>query len=144
MRLVSWSRLLVTIGAALLAPTLAALQSTPGGTSPAEPTRLDGAALFKTYCASCHGTSAKGDGPVASHLRRRPPDLTRLAKRNRGAFDAEWIARVIDGRRPLKGHGGAEMPVWGDAFQGTGGTTAQTASARIDAVVQYLKSIQGQ
>ena len=27
-----------------------------------------GGAIFATYCAACHGTSAKGDGPLASTL----------------------------------------------------------------------------
>ena len=26
----------------------------------------DGASLFRTYCASCHGKEAKGDGPSAT------------------------------------------------------------------------------
>jgi len=32
-------------------------------------------ALFETYCSVCHGTGAKGDGPVAAKF-QVPPDLT--------------------------------------------------------------------
>jgi hypothetical protein len=31
--------------------------------------------LFETYCFPCHGTGAKGDGPVAAKF-QIPPDLT--------------------------------------------------------------------
>ncbi len=35
-----------------------------------------GAELFSLNCAVCHGKSGKGDGPVASHLKNKPYDLT--------------------------------------------------------------------
>ena len=103
-----------------------------------------GSELFKTYCGSCHGKSAKGDGIMAPHLRTRPPDLTLLAKRWAGKFDADKIHRIIDGRKPVSGHGGEDMPVWGDAFKRTteGGGSEQSAKARIHAIVEHLESIQ--
>ncbi len=60
---------------------------------------------------------AKGDGPLAGNLRHAPPDLTVLAKRSGGKFDADRVHRMIDGRDPIKGHGGPDMPIWGDAFK---------------------------
>lgn len=36
---------------------------------------------FKQYCATCHGSGGRGDGPVASALLTRPTDLTRFAFR---------------------------------------------------------------
>jgi mono/diheme cytochrome c family protein len=103
----------------------------------------DGGSLFKTYCASCHGKEATGDGPLADNLRFRPPDLTLISKRNKGEFDADKVHRIIDGREPLKGHGGTDMPVWGDAFRRSeGGYSEQAVKARIDAIVAHLKSIQ--
>ena len=78
-----------------------------------------GARLYRTYCTSCHGAGGKGDGPMADQLRYAPPDLTRIAKRARGKFSTDDVARTIDGRKPNKGHGGSEMPVWGDAFKST-------------------------
>lgn len=102
-----------------------------------------GAELFKTYCGSCHGRSAKGDGPIAEHLRSRPPDLTLLGKRAGGKFDADKIHRIIDGRNPVGGHGGSDMPVWGDAFKRSGqGGTEESVRARIRAIVEHLRSLQ--
>jgi mono/diheme cytochrome c family protein len=103
----------------------------------------DGGSFFRTYCGSCHGKEAKGDGPLAESLRFRPPDLTLIAKRNKGEFDADKVHRMIDGREPVKGHGGPDMPVWGDAFKRSeGGYSEQAVKGRIDAIVAHLKSIQ--
>jgi mono/diheme cytochrome c family protein len=100
-------------------------------------------ALFKTYCGSCHGKSAKGDGPLADSLRFRPADLTLIAKRNGGRFDSDKVYRTIDGRDAIKGHGGTDMPVWGDAFKRSDeGYSEKAVKARIQAIVDYLKSIQ--
>ena len=74
--------------------------SAPGGS---------GARLFRTYCASCHGSTARGDGPLATQLRQNPPDLTKYAERNAGAFPSERVARIIDGR-DVRSHGDREMP----------------------------------
>jgi mono/diheme cytochrome c family protein len=124
------------------APTAASAQQT---TQTAEAVLLGtgGDALFKTYCASCHGKSAKGDGPLADSLRYRPPDLTLIAKRNKGKFDSEKVYRIIDGREPVKGHGGTDMPVWGDAFKrSVDGYSEKAVKERIQALADYLKSIQ--
>jgi mono/diheme cytochrome c family protein len=103
-----------------------------------------GDALFKTYCGSCHGKSAKGDGPLADALRFRPADLTLIAKRNGGKFDADKVYRMIDGRELVKGHGGTDMPVWGDAFKrSVEGYSEKAVKTRIQAIVEYLKSLQG-
>src|SRR5690349_17618989 len=75
-----------------------------------------GATLFENHCATCHGATGVGDGPLAAHLRRPPANLTLLGQRNHGVFSREMIAQIIDGRKPLAGHGGGDMPVWGDAF----------------------------
>jgi mono/diheme cytochrome c family protein len=104
---------------------------------------VSGQAIFKTYCASCHGPEAKGDGPIAKHLRMAPPDLTRLAQSNHGKFEADKVHRIIDGRDPVKGHGGPDMPVWGDAFrQSHEGYSEEKVRARIAALVDYLESMQ--
>ena len=89
-----------------------------------------GADLFNTYCGSCHGRSAKGDGPIAEHLRSRPPDLTLIAKRGAGKFDADKVHRIIDGRNAVGGHGGPDMPVWGDAFKRSGQSGTEDAPRR--------------
>src|SRR5262245_6643009 len=75
-------------------------------TAPPMQPAYSGSELFKTYCAACHGTSAHGDGPLAANMKKPPPDLTQFAARNGGAFPAALVAQIIDGRQPVKGHGG--------------------------------------
>jgi mono/diheme cytochrome c family protein len=102
-----------------------------------------GSYLFRTYCAACHGKEAKGDGPLASELRFAPADLTLFAKRSGGVYPTEQVFRIIDGRKALKGHGGPDMPVWGDAFKGSAdGLSEEKVKEKIDALVDFLKSIQ--
>ena len=101
-----------------------------------------GRALFTTYCASCHGVSGRGNGPAAEALRHRPADLTQFAARNGGVFNGARIHRFIDGRTVITAHGTMEMPVWGDAFKWREGLPEDGIAVRIDALVQYLESIQ--
>jgi hypothetical protein len=46
----------------------------------------------------------------------RPANLTENLKRNKGTFPRDLVFRVIDGRERVPGHGGPDMPAWGDAF----------------------------
>ena len=105
----------------------------PPATAPA-----DGAALFRTYCANCHGAAGRGDGAMAGQLRRLPPDLTSFAARNGGVFPAERIRQLIDGTG-VAAHGDREMPVWGAVFKRSSGGDV---SARIDAIVRFLEALQ--
>jgi len=101
-----------------------------------------GSQLFRTFCASCHGTTGRGDGPLAEQLRRVPPDLTQYTRRNGGMFPSERVYRIIDGR-DVPSHGDREMPVWGDVFRMVpAGSVPGGVEARIDAVVRYLEGIQ--
>ena len=129
--------MLVAAAVATVPPTVSAQRTEAG------PSAAGGDALFKTYCGSCHGKSATGDGPLAASLRFQPADLTRIAKRNGGKFDGDKVHRTIDGRDAIKGHGGSDMPVWGDAFKRSDeGYSEKAVKARIQAIVDYLKSIQ--
>lgn len=106
-----------------------------------------GAALYADYCAVCHGTDATGDGPMAEVLTVPPPDLTRLSAG--GAFPLLQVARQIDGRRPMRAHGG-EMPLFGRWFEGDGADVAMTGeggqpvmlSRPIADLIAYLMEIQ--
>lgn len=82
---------------------------------------LSGPELFARFCASCHGDQARGDGPVASSLAVRVPDLTRLAERNGGRFPADDVLQFIDGRIDVMAHGPRTMPVWGYELWWEGG-----------------------
>jgi hypothetical protein len=131
---------------ALLALTLAGTAAGMTLTHPApvagtSPAQAEGARLYRTYCASCHGLSGRGDGPVADVMRRRPSDLTEIRRRYRG-FPTDLMISIVDGRKPVRGHGSIEMPVWGDVF-GTGSAQDEVAiRERIVALVQYLEGIQ--
>lgn len=102
----------------------------------------NGAELFRIHCASCHGTSGKGNGPLAAQMRKAPPDLTQFTLRNGGMFPEERVRRIIDGR-DVPSHGERNMPVWGTMFtRATGDATGEAAEARITALVRFLRSIQ--
>jgi mono/diheme cytochrome c family protein len=102
-----------------------------------------GGYFFKTYCAACHGTSARGDGPLADSMRRRPANLTEISKRNKGSFPKDVVFKVIDGRTKVPGHGGPDMPVWGDAFMRSGEASDEASvKHRIQALVDYLETLQ--
>jgi mono/diheme cytochrome c family protein len=104
-----------------------------------------GAQLFQRFCASCHGPSGYGDGPVADALKVAIPDLTQLAKRSGGRFPDDRVREIIDGRAVLPSHGTRPMPVWGYELEAQvpadqpGRATAQTL---IDRLVEHLRSIQ--
>jgi mono/diheme cytochrome c family protein len=102
----------------------------------------DGAALFRTHCATCHGSDGRGDGPTAAAMRTPPSDLTRFAIDNGGTFPAQRLRRIIDGRG-VSSHGTPDMPVWGVALKRTeAGADDAEVAARIEALVRYLMSIQ--
>ena len=78
----------------------------------------EGEAIYRFYCATCHGVSAEGNGPMSPSLVVQPVDLTQLSAGNGGVFPVTRIVMRIDGRDPLVAHGSA-MPVYGDFFEGT-------------------------
>ena len=66
---------------------------------------------YDNNCAVCHGRDGKGNGPYVELLKRSPPDLTTMAKRNGGVFPVAKSYEVIEGAGP--GHGTRDMPIWG-------------------------------
>ncbi len=104
-----------------------------------------GEELFDRFCASCHGSGARGDGPVSRSLNTAVPDLTTIGRRY-GEFPAGFIRDVIDGRGIDKqAHGSRTMPVWGYEFwvEEGGDVVAQTAVRdAINKLVEYLRSVQ--
>ena len=105
-----------------------------------------GAELFERFCASCHGTGARGDGPVAGSLNTAVPDLTLIANRYGGEFPVALVRDVIDGRGiDTRAHGTRAMPVWGYEFwvEEGGDVGAQTAVRNaINKLIDYLRSVQ--
>ena len=130
------------MAAAASLPAAAGPQETSVKTSEAFVGEEAGDSLYRTYCAGCHGNTGKGDGTLAPSLRVRPSDLTRLTRKGE-KFDADKVARVIDGRKEVAGHGGSDMPKWGDAFKRSGdGASDKAVKARIDAITAYIETLQ--
>lgn len=75
-----------------------------------------GKSEFESNCAACHGVTGKGNGPITDLLKKSPPDLTQLAKKNGGALPVARLYEVIDGAA-VAGHGTREMPVWGREYR---------------------------
>jgi mono/diheme cytochrome c family protein len=102
---------------------------------------LAGRDSFALYCASCHGPSGRGDGPVAQALKTRPADLTVLAQRNGGAFPRDRVRDYVTGAgRNLPAHGTAEMPVWGPMFRAF--ETDARVRERIENLLTYVETLQ--
>jgi mono/diheme cytochrome c family protein len=102
---------------------------------------LDGADLYRAYCASCHGKNGKGDGPVAPALKATMPDLTVIAKNNGGNFPAARVRRIIIGEGMIASHGSREMPVWGPIFHQVE-EDVDRGPVRLENLVKYLESLQ--
>ena len=100
--------------------------------------------LFRIHCATCHGESARGDGPSAKSLKPAPKDLTRLAAKNGGAFPSDAVFATIDGRDKVPTHRRDRMPIWGYAFQelNSDANQEEQVQSRIETLVRYLESIQ--
>ena len=115
---------------------------------------------FLSSCGACHGSDAKGKGPIADQLKVTPADLTQLAKKNGGVFPSNAVYEKIDGRQEVQAHGRRDMPVWGFrymhspklwsdfAFNPTGShidpseDPETTVRKRILSLVDYLYRIQ--
>jgi len=76
-------------------------------------------------------------------MSRKPANLTEIAKRNGGVFPSELVFKTIDGRQPVRGHGGPDMPVWGDIFvRSREAGDADRVKRVIESLVDYLDSLQ--
>lgn len=105
-------------------------------TSPAS-----GEEMFNSYCASCHGKDAKGNGPAASAFKTPPADLTTLAKANNGKFPSDHVSTLL--RKGVSGaHGSSDMPVWGPLLSSVSGGSDALVGMRISNLVRYLETKQ--
>ena len=139
----------LSAGALAVAVLTALLLANAGVSSAQDEEKVDygkislGRSLFRAWCRTCHGEAAKGDGPMAEHLRVTPSDLTLLSQKEGGQFYSGRVAAKIDGREKTRGHGSKDMPVWGEAF----GLIDESGNEdevreKINALVHYLRSIQ--
>jgi mono/diheme cytochrome c family protein len=110
---------------------------TAPATSPAS-----GKEMFISYCASCHGKDAKGDGPAAAALKQAPADLTMLAKRHGGKYPSDEVTSVLRGQATLMAHGDQQMPVWGPVFWSMSQGHEELVQMRIANLNKYIESLQ--
>lgn len=144
-------RLITTIGVVALSGAASGLLAS-AGQAPAPSVKtapysaigsVAGKDNFDAYCAVCHGLDGRGGGPAAPAMKAPMPDLTTLASRHNGKFDAAAVEYVVrgTGKTATPVHGTADMPVWGTVFASSGGGR-QAADVRIRNLVQYVASIQ--
>jgi mono/diheme cytochrome c family protein len=103
---------------------------------------------YDNNCATCHGLDGKGNGPYADMLKRSPPDLSMMTRRNGGIFPVAQAYDVIEGAGP--GHGGRDMPIWGkdysvkaaEYYMDVPYDSAGFVRARILSLVEYVNRLQ--
>ena len=120
---------------------LASAQNSDQQRPPVRP--IEGANIFKDFCASCHGQDGRGNGPVSRNLRHAVPDLTRLSSRNGGQFPASRVRSklMFGGDQPLPAHGSKTMPIWGPIFHQIE-FDQDLGNVRLENVTKYVESIQ--
>jgi mono/diheme cytochrome c family protein len=99
----------------LLVSSTVVLAGLTACTPPTMPEAPEGRAFFAENCVSCHGGSARGDGPLAAGLATKPVDLTGLARSNGGTFPTARALSYIYGD-PEQGHLARVMPQFGGAM----------------------------
>ena len=137
------ARLSILVSLLLIASCAVLGQDNGSDKSQLPPTYVpSGKAIYKQYCASCHGSDAKGRGPAAASLNTRPSDLTLLAKRHEGKFPRDYLTGVLRFGQTYSAHGSQEMPLWGPIFQYVDNYDETAVRQRIKNLCDYLESIQ--
>jgi mono/diheme cytochrome c family protein len=126
-----------------LAGSVVSAQAPPPPPPRLLPESVYGADLFRFYCASCHGADGRGGGPTAQALKRRVPDLTMMASRERGVFPKARVLAIVTGdQRPaIPAHGSREMPVWGPIFRALAPGDPLN-QIRIENIVAHIEALQ--
>jgi mono/diheme cytochrome c family protein len=108
--------------------------------TPTSPT--SGQEMFAAYCAACHGSDAKGNGPAAPALKTAPANLARLAASHNGTFPENRVFGILSGTIEIAAHGSSEMPVWGTLLRNLSHGDSNKTNLRITNLTSYVKSIQ--
>jgi high-affinity iron transporter len=88
-----------------------------------EAQRLEGEGLYTQRCASCHGPTGAGDGPMARSLSRLPPDIGTVAWQSEHSDDQ--LAEVVRTGIP-----GTAMP-----------PSSELSTEQAQSVVAYLRTL---
>lgn len=101
-----------------------------------------GKEMFKSYCAVCHGSDAKGTGPAAAALKAQPADLTVLSQKNGGKYPSAHVASVLRGQATMPSHGSEDMPIWGPLFSSISQGHESQVEQRTANLVAYIETLQ--
>ncbi len=101
-----------------------------------------GKEMYATYCAPCHGLSARGDGPAAPALQHHPSNLTLLAKKNGGDFPALYVTATLRNGGKRHPSDDVRMPVWKEQFRYMDNPNSSVATLRILNLTDYLSTLQ--
>ena len=92
----------------------------------------EGRGLYVSYCQLCHGTSGKGDGPLAKAMKISPADLTTTVRSRSDTI----LLRIITGkgRQTITGRDrhnllSNAMPEWKDIF----------SESQLKSLIAYLR-----
>lgn len=137
----------IIFGAACLGISTATLAQQ----SSAQPQKFDlGKIEYESRCATCHGMTGKGDGPISGLLTRKASDLTVLAKNNNGILPVAAMYDIVMGEKDVPGHGTRDMPVWGKFYSMQAARyyldvpydPEAYVRARILALIEYINRLQ--
>lgn len=103
---------------------------------------VDGKLMYQSYCAPCHGTDGRGNGPVAGAMKTQPSDLTQLARIHNGKFPESHVASVLQFGTAVQAHGTAAMPIWGQLFVKIEPVESQETALRVRNLTHYLETMQ--
>jgi len=143
----AWLAVLLVGGFAIMLPPPAGSQDqgNPGVEVKKVPVHqnnmVQGALLYRNYCATCHGMAGKGNGPAAPALKTAPPDLTAMARNNDGKFPDLKVMHILENGTDLAAHGSRDMPIWGPVFRSMGPDRSLGHLRQVN-LTDYLKSIQ--
>ena len=90
----------------------------------------DGAAIYKSYCATCHGDTGKGDGAASASLDPKPASF--VDPKFWSSRDDAAVKKVIKDGGASVGKSSL-MIAWGSVLD----------DAKIDAVIKHLKTFKG-
>lgn len=106
------------------------------------PVTIDARLLYARYCADCHGSDARGAGPMPTALSEKVPDLTVLAQKNGGVFPRARVERLLTQTTPSRiAHGGLSMAPWGFVLSDRGRDT-HAGKLRAQNLTRYLETLQ--
>lgn len=100
-----------------------------------------GVEMYSAYCAVCHGTDGRGNGPATPALKTAPTDLTLLSRRNGGKYPDFKVSNIIKGDGSIPAHGSREMPMWGNVFRELNRDEAKV-TLRVHNLTEYIGSLQ--